>query len=341
MSLAAKMDSLPNHSLTIEVPQNAPEKKDHCWGFWTHPLLGKAVELSEHSWNKWRIVTEQENVVLESISRPYNVIKKSRWIEYCEAVAEKNRVSIVKQGTTKREGNVIFDNRPPKANKGALLQHFLGQTVRVDNPCFDPTTVTLMDFRVDQSRGLHFMYLIPFSEHEALVESTFFSPSKLENSIYRDAINKYLQSNYDVSKFEILEEESGGIPMGKLTRFDPSIPGIGGNGGAIRPGSGYAFIFIQKQINDAIQRVRQNKSLGFKSPHKKIDLWMDSILLLVLKNWPHHGPVIFSRMGKRLTGDQFAQFLSGDVNWMLRFRVILSMPKLIFARGFVKWAFKI
>ena len=341
MSLAARMDSLPNHSLTIQAPKNAPEKKDHCWGFWTHPLLEKPVELSEHSWNKWRIITEEENIVLESNSRPYNVIKRSNWMKYCEKVAEKNGVVVVKEEDSERDGGIIFDNRPPKAKKGALLQHFLGQTIRVDTQCFDPTTVTLMDFRVKQSKGFHFIYLIPFSEHEALVESTFFSPNKLQNSIYRNAIKEYLQNIYNVSEFEVLDEESGGIPMGKLSRFDPAIQGIGGNGGAIRPGSGYAFIFIQKQIDEAINRVHQNKPLQFKSPHKKIDLWMDGILLLVLKHWPKHGPTIFSRMGKRLTGDQFARFLSGDVNWMLRFKVILSMPKFIFARGFVKWAFKI
>ena len=51
-----------------------------------------------------------------------------------------------------------------------------------------------------------------------------------------------------VDSGEIIEEESGVIPMGKLSQRDPLIPGLGGNGGAIRPGSGYAFIFIQKQI---------------------------------------------------------------------------------------------
>jgi hypothetical protein len=46
-------------------------------------------------------------------------------------------------------------------------------------------------------------------------------------------------------------------------------------------------------------------------------------------------------MGKRLTGEQFARFMSGDADWKLRLKVIFSMPKLIFARGFVKWAIKI
>ena len=31
-----------------------------------------------------------------------------------------------------------------------------------------------MDFRVDQSKGMHFVYLLPYSETEALVRSTIF-----------------------------------------------------------------------------------------------------------------------------------------------------------------------
>ncbi|MGB2036971.1 MAG: lycopene cyclase family protein [Candidatus Poseidoniaceae archaeon] len=341
MSFASKMGSLPHHSLTIQIPKNAPEKKDHCWGFWSHPVVEEAVELSKYSWEKWSIITEKETIVLESVEKPYHVLKRKDWIDYCQSIAQKHEVSFVPQDSIEKNPKHLFDTRPPSVPKNAMLQHFLGQTIRVEKGCFDPTTVTLMDFRVDQSNGMHFIYLIPFSDTEALVESTLFSTEKLSESFYREAIEAYVREVYDVSKFEIIEEESGVIPMGELSRHDPSIPGLGGNGGAIRPGSGYAFIFIQKQILEAIQRVEQNKPLRFKSPHKKIDLWMDGILLLILRHWPSHAPIIFSRMGKRLNGDQFARFLSGDVDWKLRLKVIFSMPKLIFARGFVKWAIKI
>ena len=87
--------------------------------------------------------------------------------------------------------------------------------------------MTLMDFRVDQSNGMHFIYLIPFSETEALVESTLFTPEKLDDSFYRDTIKRYVEKIYNVSKFEIIEEESGVIPMGKLSQRDPLIPGLG------------------------------------------------------------------------------------------------------------------
>ena len=58
-----------------------------------------------------------------------------------------------------------------------MLQHFLGLEVRSRHEIFDPDTAILMDYRVDQSRGMHFNYLLPLSATEALVESTLFTPS--------------------------------------------------------------------------------------------------------------------------------------------------------------------
>lgn len=341
LSFASKIDLLPNHSLTIQTLDNAPVKKDHCWGFWKHSVLEESVELSKHSWNKWSIITEKENVILESTTMPYHVLKRNDWMNYCQKMAQEKGVSFVTMNSVDPAQKNIFDTRPPQVPKNALLQHFLGQTIEVEEGSFNSKTVTLMDFRVDQSKGMHFIYLIPFSETEALVESTLFTPERLDDVFYRESIKTYLKKVYNVSKFKILDEESGVIPMGKLSQHNPSIPGLGGNGGAIRPGSGYAFVFIQKQIQEAIQRVNQNKPLQFKSPHKKIDLWMDGILLVVLRHWPNHAPAIFSRMGKRLTGEQFARFMSRDADWKLRLKVIFSLPKLIFARGFVKWAIKV
>ncbi|MEL0134339.1 MAG: lycopene cyclase family protein, partial [Rhodobiaceae bacterium] len=114
---------------------------------------------------------------------------------------------------------------------------------------------------------------------------------------------------------------------------DPAIEGIGGNGGAIRPSSGYAFIFIQRQIERAIAAAQSTGQLTITSPHKGIDLAMDAVLLTVLRHWPERAPELFLRMGKALTGDEFARFLNGEADWGLRLKVVMAMPKLPFLRG--------
>ena len=57
-----------------------------------------------------------------------------------------------------------------------MLQHFVGWEVKAAAGAFDPTTAILMDFRCDQTQGMHFIYCLPFSDQEALIESTLFSP---------------------------------------------------------------------------------------------------------------------------------------------------------------------
>ena len=60
---------------------------------------------------------------------------------------------------------------------------------------------------------------------------------------------------------------------------------------------------------------------------------MDRVLLSVLRYQPHYAPKIFTAMAARLTGDEFAQFLSGEANILLRLKVIMAMPPWPFFRA--------
>jgi lycopene beta-cyclase len=220
-----------------------------------------------------------------------------------------------------------------------ILQHFHGLEIKTNTPVFEANTAILMDFRVDQSKGMHFIYLLPYSTTEALVESTIFSTNLADEQFYLSTIDNYLAKYYDVEEYEVTHRENGVIPLGKLAPHDVNIPGLGANGGATRPASGYAFLFIQRQITSAIERVNAGKELTFTNPHKRLDLWMDSVLLTVLRHWPQHGPNLFSSMARTLTGDQFVKFLSGDAGWWIRLKVIFSMPKIPFLKALTKRAF--
>ena len=106
-----------------------------------------------------------------------------------------NDVKIISEEEAgKMNPKLTFDSRPPRASRNAMLQHFLGQEIEVDRPVFDDSTAILMDFRVDQSHGMHFIYLLPFSPTRALVESTSFSTKILEEEFYIDSINQYLSN---------------------------------------------------------------------------------------------------------------------------------------------------
>ena len=71
-------------------------------------------------------------------------------------------------------------------------------------------------------------------------------------------------------------------------------------------------------------------------PHRSVDLWMDAVLLSVLRHWPERAPELFLAMARALDGDEFARFLSGEASWALRAKVVLAMPKLPFLRGLLR-----
>ena len=341
MMLASRSDELPEHEMSIVSPKGAPMSKDHMLGFWNMNGLEMAVESSRASWSKWAIITKTGKSVMHSDKHAYHIMHKANYIQNCREKATQEGVEFIEEKSmTTTESSQTFDSRPPRASNNAMLQHFLGQEVEVDKPVFDSSTVILMDFRVDQSEGMHFIYLLPYSPTQALVESTLFSTTVLDREYYVNTINDYLADHYGASVHNIIHEEQGVIPMGTLSPHDENIPGLGANAGAIRPASGYTFVFIHQQIQRAIEASKQGKPLRFKRPHKAIDVWMDAVLLTVLRNWPQQGPKLFGRMASSLSGDEFVRFMSGQANWRLRLKVIMAMPKLPFIKGVSKHIFQ-
>ena len=340
LTLAAMSDKLPNHLIQLVKPDNAPVPIDHMWGFWGAKGLERQISLSRKKWNNWAIITESGQSIMSSEEHPYYAIHRNDWLNYCRSEAKRLSVDIIDNSDFPKDSDLVFDSRPPRTIGKAMLQHFYGIEVETKTPTFDSETAVLMDFRVDQSKGLHFIYLLPFSTTNALIESTIFSTDANVGEFYNQSINEYLDRIYSCTQFTIKHEEQGIIPMGSLKPHDPNIPGIGGNAGAIRPGSGYAFVFIQKQIDAAIERSRNTGDLYFKTPHRKIDLWMDGVLLTVLENYPEKGPKLFLQMAKSLSGDQFAKFMSGEISWSLRLKVIFAMPKLLFIKGVTRHIFR-
>jgi len=335
LSLAARAKELPGHRITLVRPDGAPPETEHIWGFWGTEWLHGPDLIARASWRQWCIVTSEGKVEMSSAARPYHALRRSDWTNHCRQAAAAAGVAVLNEGDDD-DGSAqphILDSRPPQVPQGCMLQHFIGFEVRAKTPIFDPKTVILMDFRVDQSQGMHFIYLLPFSETEALVESTLFSARTLEDDFYTGAINTYLERHFHLKEFEILRRERGVIPLAILPRRDPQIPGLGGNGGAIRPSSGYAFVFIQKQISQAISSAQRTGRLVVKSPHRRVDLWMDAVLLSVIRHWPAQAPELFLRMARALSGDEFARFLSGEAGWALRLKVVLAMPKWPFIRA--------
>ena len=337
LSLAARAAELPGHKLSLIVSKQ-DVADDHIWGFWAMEWLQPATSAARKQWANWQIISNDQHVLHHSAWHPYCAIHRHRWLQDCQDKAEASGVEFchdlsLQASAEKTTAGQILDSRPPPIPNGVMLQHFVGWEVRAAAGAFDPTTAILMDFRCDQTRGVHFIYCLPFSDQEALIESTLFSPELAPADFYVASITSYLKNICHLSAFEISRRESGVIPLGILGRHDPGLVGIGANGGAIRPSSGYAFSFIHKQIDHAVSHAVAGKPLAVGVPHSAFELWMDRIFLAVLRRHPELAPDIFIAMAAALDGDEFARFLSGEAGLKTWTKVIMAMPKIPFLLG--------
>ena len=338
LSLAARSNSFLSHQFTIIDPETHVSD-DHIWGFWAMPWLDHVTSVTRKTWHNWRIIGPDLMLNLSSETHPYCALSRHEWLTHCRQQAKDAGVSIV-HSLDHLNPRQILDSRPPKSPPGALLQHFLGYEITSSYDVFNPDTAILMDFRCDQSRGVHFIYYLPFTQRRALVESTLFSPSLVSEDFYDKAIKHYLANHLGCTDYTIERRERGVIPMASLQQHDSDLTGIGANGGAIRPSSGYAFSFIQKQIDQISSNAKPGKPLRVKKPHSRFELLMDQIFLRVIRRQPALAPVIFTSLARYLNGDEFACFLSGEATAKIWLKVVFAMPTWPFLFAFLPHTIK-
>ena len=344
LSLARLIRNLPNYKFNLFIGKKNKTNKDHFWGFWKVKINYEAYNKANHVWSKWSINTNDSKHILKSVKHPYCIIKRKKWLDLCKNQLESEKLTVFEYDVLEKDNELfvenkkiksdfVFDSRPPKLPSNILLQHFEGFVVTSNKDVFDKELVTLMDFRCDQSKGMHFIYLLPFSKRKALVESTMFSKTVEKKEFYSTEISKYLKKYFNLVEFSKSEHEKGIIPMYYISNESKNYYNIGTRGAAVRPSSGYAFTFIQKQVFQIISQIKKGKKINTKV-HKKIDLFLDKIFINVINEYPLLGPKIFSSLARILNGDEMAKFMSGYASLLTTCKIIISMPKIPFIKSF-------
>ncbi len=215
-----------------------------------------------------------------------------------------------------------------------LQQHFLGWFVKTKSPVFNATQATFMDFSIPQKGNTRFMYVLPISNTEALIEYTLFSEKLLPKTEYETAIKDYLKK-LGCTDYEIIEKEKGSIPMtcynfsGKNTN---NIIYIGTVGGWSKPSTGYTFMPTVKKTKDLVQHLKKEKPLV--SFAKKSRFWFYDLLLLdILYKDNSKGELIFESLFKNRKPQAIFRFLDEDTNLWEDVKIILGCPKIPFIKA--------
>ena len=295
---------LSNQNQTkIQVIDSGEQRPDHLWGFWDkgETYLRQTVPYSLREYKSAQIKFCDSSQKICFGQYVYRVVSSSAYEEFLRGQALSNGVNIIEDSvvcTSSASGkfliecqkrgrlsaDLLFDSRSQQTPDGAMLQHFVGKKISFDKEVFNPKVATLMDFSVDQSEGLHFIYCLPFSPTEALLESTVFSTTLLAESWYEGQIESYIRDNLKLDKFQVNSIEQGCIPLFNGAIHDSNGIPIGLRAGARRASTGYAFSQIHRQIDELMGQRENGKSLKTRPGCDFIERRMDEILLKVLND---------------------------------------------------------
>ncbi len=226
------------------------------------------------------------------------------------------------------DADIVFQSvRHPERTEPWLKQHFLGWEVETETSVFDPDVATIMDFKVDQSHGFAFMYMLPLSETQALVEYTLFTDSVLEKATYRAEIEAYMERIAPGVRYTSIREEFGVIPMvvGDWNPGEGRLQNIGGAAGLAKPSTGYTFSRIQRDSRH-IARSLKSGSLHRHPPSTKRKEWMDSLILRILSEDPAHAVHVFETLFRNNGMDLMLKFLDERTTLAEDLRIMSSVP---------------
>ena len=339
------------------LDKDAKTSNDRTWCFWEKGE-GQFDSIVSKTWNHiyfgsknfskdYAIAPYQYKMVqgIDFYKTYFETLKDSQNVIYRQQevlnVKEKGSKILVKTTNANYSAskvfNSIFDYKMATHQKKypVLQQHFLGWTVKTEKPVFNPDQATYMDFSVQQKGNTRFMYILPFSENEALVEYTLFSEKRLSKEEYEDALANYLQKKLKCGSYEITEIEKGSIPMTAYSfneHHTENLRYIGTAGGWAKPSTGYTFMSTSKKIPVLISFLKTGKPLNELSFKNRF--WFYDLLFLdVLAKRNGQGHQIFESLFKKCPPQLIFKFLDEQTSLFEDLKFISACPTMPFLKA--------
>ena len=348
------------------IDENSKKTNDRTWCFWDennlyHDIVSK----------KWTTALfADKNMTRQLILKPYQY-KMVKGLDFYTLVFDElskhSNIHFVNQKVidfqelgnhcvvkTDSEGseesftcnkifNSIFIPEPIKIQTKYpfLHQHFIGWFIKSKEAVFNSDCATFMDFSVEQKGNTRFMYVLPTSENEALIEYTLFSKDLLPKEEYETEIKNYIQK-LGITNYELREKEQGNIPMTSYEFWKhntKNIINIGSAGGWTKASTGYTFKNTTKKSKSLVQFLQTETD--FRKFHKKDKFWFYDLLFLdVLNRRNDLGAEVFSALFKKGKPSLIFRFLDEETSLWEDLQVIWKCPKGLFVRTMFGRIFK-
>jgi lycopene beta-cyclase len=343
------------------IDRDAKTTNDHTWCFW-EKSAGAFETIVFRSWKGvWFHGTRGFSEFLDLGEYVYKMIRAADFYQFVFAKIKQNpnftfleaNIESVENASVKTDKGeftateIVFDSFTRKTYDDPkyqnLRQHFRGWLIETEKNVFNPNEPTLFDFRVEQAGDCRFAYILPFSETKALVEFTIFSENVLEQNEYDFYLREYISKILRVEKFEILETETGIIPMSDEPhnpRPAPQILRIGTAGGYVKPSTGYSFERTQRRLKKLVEQLETNSIANRKSNIANWKSYLDSVLLNVLLTKKHAADDVFTRIFSQNKPSQILKFLDEDTTFAEDLAIMKSVPLAPFSKAAATVAFR-
>lgn len=339
------------------VDSEAKNNNDRTWCFWEKGQ-GLFQPVVARQWDKLWFYGEGFSKELSVAPYRYKMIRGIDFYNHCfvqlakqpnvqflqgkvESIFSETQTGIVLNGETLYADyvfNSILFQKPTLSKKQHwLLQHFKGRQIKTATPVFDKDTATLMDFRTSQQYGTAFCYVLPYSDKEALIEYTLFTPQLLNDKEYDEGLKQYIEETLRIRQYEMEETEFGIIPMTNY-RFPSShhnVVNIGTAGGQTKGSSGYTFYFIQQHSKAIVASLLKTGKPFVPRPSLRFHFY-DSVLLQILSDKTLRGKDVFTTLFKKNKPADVLTFLNNESSLAQELKIISSLPTLPFSKAAMK-----
>lgn len=218
----------------------------------------------------------------------------------------------------------------PHSVTTGLWQSFAGVVIEAVSAAFTPGEATVMDLLPSTAESpVSFMYILPLSLTEALVEHTTFSfAPRPEEEHLAECQAWLLRRGIEVRREK--DRERGAIPMGlRIARRAP-WPVVGTAAGAIRAGTGYGFVGIQRQVESLAAAIVARPEAARRwswNPTPPVLRMGDALFLRALRRAPLQGEALMNGLLRRADDRDIIAFLSGESGVGQSLRVMGGVPK--------------
>jgi lycopene beta-cyclase len=340
----------------LDADSKAKNDKTYC--FWAAPdehIVSELSAIISYKFNKIRV----NGSTIDTIENcPYHYIRSIDLYNTAFEMLQNAQIDFfhtaVTEISSKDQGyNVqtsdgilhsrfIFDSRPPsfdpnEENEIYLHQSFYGFHIKCQKDVFLHDTFDMMNFSIEQNNFTQFMYVIPFSSNEALVELTRFGAEKIDLTYAAGVLEDFITKEF--GSYEKVGEEVGCIPMTTYTSRVDQREGIlntGTRANLIKPSTGYGFKNMFSFAQLVTERVAAGNMDHFNTINirsKKRFKFYDNLLLIILLHWPGSGKKIFTSLFHKVPVTTVFSFLEERTSLRQEIKIFVALPIKLFLKA--------